>query len=175
MNQQQQLSELPQSPQLQHQHQDDESLSHSSSPSQAIRTAQSSTSTSGRSSSKGSGGGGGLKAPKPPDRPLMPYMRYSQRVWDQVKQSNPGLKFWEVGQLPVQQAASVASVAEQPPKVVADNKDLLKQERHVADGSYKDFNDDFDNNDDDGSDEARSIRREAASRYRRNHRLLMQL
>lgn len=41
-----------------------------------------------------------LKPPKPPDKPLLPYMRYSRKMWEQIKKTDgQEMKVWEVGKI----------------------------------------------------------------------------
>ncbi|KAK6048142.1 HMG box [Cooperia oncophora] len=40
-----------------------------------------------------------MKAPKPPDRPLVPYMRYSRKMWSKVRAENPEAQLWDIGKI----------------------------------------------------------------------------
>jgi len=42
------------------------------------------------------GKAGAPKPPKIPDKPIQPYMRYSRKVWDSMKQNHPELKTYEI-------------------------------------------------------------------------------
>ncbi|MCP9259445.1 SWI/SNF-related matrix-associated actin-dependent regulator of chromatin subfamily E member 1 [Dirofilaria immitis] len=40
-----------------------------------------------------------LKPPKPPDRPLVPYMRFSRKMWAKVRAENPESQLWDIGKV----------------------------------------------------------------------------
>ena len=45
------------------------------------------------------GGTGVPKPPRAPEKPIQPYMRYSKKVWDSVRNQNPDFKLWEIGKM----------------------------------------------------------------------------
>ncbi|CAG5110630.1 Oidioi.mRNA.OKI2018_I69.chr2.g5012.t1.cds [Oikopleura dioica] len=42
------------------------------------------------------GRNGAPRAPKMPEKPVAPFVRYSQKHWDTVKTNNPDMKMWEI-------------------------------------------------------------------------------
>ena len=60
------------------------------------------TQATGSNTISKSNGNSGIGVPKPPiapKEPLMPYMRFSENVWDSTKAANPGLPLWEIGKI----------------------------------------------------------------------------
>lgn len=45
------------------------------------------------------GGTGVPKPPRAPEKPLVPYMRYSRKIWDSVRNQNPDMQLWEIGKI----------------------------------------------------------------------------
>ncbi|CAD6187722.1 unnamed protein product [Caenorhabditis auriculariae] len=37
--------------------------------------------------------------PRAPDRPLVPYMRYSRKMWPKVRSENPDAQLWDIGKI----------------------------------------------------------------------------
>jgi len=45
------------------------------------------------------GRNGAPRPPKMPEKPIQPYVRFTQKVWESVKQNNPEHKVWEISKL----------------------------------------------------------------------------
>ena len=45
------------------------------------------------------GRNGAPRPPKIPEKPIQPYVRFTQKVWESVKQNNPEHKVWEISKL----------------------------------------------------------------------------
>lgn len=40
-----------------------------------------------------------VRCPKPPERPLPPYMRFSRKIWPKVRGENPDSQLWEISRM----------------------------------------------------------------------------
>ncbi|CAJ0945677.1 unnamed protein product, partial [Mesorhabditis belari] len=43
--------------------------------------------------------GGNIKPPKAPEKPLVPYMRFSRKMWAKVRADNPESQLWDIGKV----------------------------------------------------------------------------
>jgi len=75
-----------------------------------------------------------LKPPKPPERPLMPYMRFCKQVWETIKQDNPDLKLGEIGKMIGQRWRNMADEEKQK---FLDQYEAEKVEYHRATAIYQ--------------------------------------
>lgn len=53
------------------------------------------------------------KPPKAPEKPLLPYWRYSKKVWDATKAQYPELKLWELSKIIAKQWKDLPDVDKQ--------------------------------------------------------------
>uniref|UniRef100_H2ZJ48 HMG box domain-containing protein n=1 Tax=Ciona savignyi TaxID=51511 RepID=H2ZJ48_CIOSA len=142
------------------------------------------------------------KAPKAPEKPLMAYMRYSKKVWDEVKAGQPELKIWEIGKI-------IGKMWRELPSA---DKQVFNAEYESEKGEYQDLMKSYHNSPayqsylqakgradvieaenralerdescisiepaDDGAgdtDEGFSVKHVAAARFQRNHRLMQDI
>ncbi|GMT19282.1 hypothetical protein PFISCL1PPCAC_10579 [Pristionchus fissidentatus] len=63
---------------------------------------------------------GQMKLPKAPDRPLVPYMRYSRKMWAKVRAENPEAQLWDISKI-----------------IGAMWKDVPEGEKHVFNQEYE--------------------------------------
>ena len=80
------------------------------------------------------GGTGVPKPPRAPEKPLVPYMRYSRKIWDSVRNQNPELKLWEIGKIIGQMWKELADFEKQE---FQDEYDLEKQQYDKDLNAYK--------------------------------------
>ncbi|OAF65468.1 hypothetical protein A3Q56_06825 [Intoshia linei] len=66
---------------------------------------------------------------KPPDKPQMPYFRYSRKVWDDVKRRNEKLKMWDIGRLVGNMWRNLSDNEKQPYIMEYENDKLKYQEQ----------------------------------------------
>ncbi|KAI1726981.1 HMG (high mobility group) box domain-containing protein [Ditylenchus destructor] len=52
-----------------------------------------------QTSSRSGGQDVNIRPPKPPERPLVPYMRFSRKMWPKVRNENPDSPLWDIGKM----------------------------------------------------------------------------
>ncbi|WAR05136.1 SMCE1-like protein [Mya arenaria] len=98
----------------------------------------------------------------------MPYMRYSRKVWDEVKNVNQELKLWEIGKIIGGMWRDLSDAEKQ---VFTDEyeREKSKQEERGSRISIQPADDE------DDQDDGFSVKHIAHARYLRNHRLINEI
>ncbi|CAI5444804.1 unnamed protein product [Caenorhabditis angaria] len=139
-----------------------------------------------------------MRMPKPPERPLQPYMRYSRKMWPKVRAENPDVQLWDIGKIVGKMWADLGDAEKSmfQHEYEMERMDYEKQMKHFQNSGYSSFmsskgrakqNEKMSRgrmdaggvviqpvDEEDGSNEM-TTRRMAGVRFDRNHRLIADL